>query len=503
MSSELFEPVAKPWLILIVDDEEGVHDVSRLVLKRLKFDGRPVELIFADSAADARKVIDENRDIAVALIDVVMEDDQAGLSLVRDIREKYRMSLTRIILRTGNPGLAPVREVIQHFNIDDYREKSELTSDRLFTSVYTSLRAYQALCALSQTQEGLERIIDEDVFSFVSQARPSQLIQKFVAKVRFIVGALGVEGVLRDVCVAARVDGRPVIVSGEGVYASQLGQHLPDAGASLPLSRVCGALGSELCELDDEGLLLSFVDAENSPFAIWIPFRSALEPHIFRLIRIYTNKFLLGIENARLHHQIVSSQRIALSKLCEAVEMRSKETGQHIYRIAKYSRLLADLYGLPPELVDLVEAASPLHDIGKVAIPDSILKKAGKLSEDEMSIMRDHSKYGWELLRDSSSSFLIMGAEIALSHHEKWDGSGYPNGLAGESIPIHGRIVSLVDVFDALMSKRVYKEAFPLDKTLDIIRQGSGTSFEPRLVELLLDHRQSFHAIFVANPDIQ
>lgn len=120
-----------------------------------------------------------------------------------------------------------------------------------------------------------------------------------------------------------------------------------------------------------------------------------------------------------------------------------------------------------------------------------------------MSIMRDHSKYGWELLRDSSSSFLIMGAEIALSHHEKWDGSGYPNGLAGESIPIHGRIVSLVDVFDALMSKRVYKEAFPLDKTLDIIRQGSGTSFEPRLVELLLDHRQSFHAIFLANPDIQ
>ena len=135
MNKELNSAPAQPWTLLIVDDEAGLHDVSRLVLKRLSYGGRPVEIISAHSAEEARKIIETRRDIAVALVDVVMEDDQAGLTLVRDMREVYGMNLTRIILRTGNPGLAPEREVIQHFQIDDYRDKTELTSDRLYTSV--------------------------------------------------------------------------------------------------------------------------------------------------------------------------------------------------------------------------------------------------------------------------------------------------------------------------------------------------------------------------------
>jgi response regulator RpfG family c-di-GMP phosphodiesterase len=186
------------------------------------------------------------------------------------------------------------------------------------------------------------------------------------------------------------------------------------------------------------------------------------------------------------------TQKEMIFLMSEAVEKRSKETGNHIKRVAAYSRVLATAYGLSEEETYTLEFASPMHDIGKIGIPDAILNKPGKLTIDEFSIMQEHALIGFEILSASAKGMLKAAAIVAYEHHEKWDGSGYPKGLKGEEIHIYGRITAVADVFDALGSDRCYKKAWPLDDILTLFKEESGKQFEPRLVELLLENLDGF-----------
>jgi len=183
--------------------------------------------------------------------------------------------------------------------------------------------------------------------------------------------------------------------------------------------------------------------------------------------------------------ELENSRYEVIERLGQAAEFKDNETGNHILRMSKYSRLLAQAYGLPNDEVDLIFLAAPMHDIGKIGIPDHVLLKPGKLDPEEWTIMQTHVELGGELLSGSDEIPLMEKAKnIALSHHEKWDGSGYPNGLSGEEIPIEGRICAVCDVFDALTSERPYKEAWSVEKAMDLIRSESGKHFDPSLVPL-------------------
>jgi len=197
----------------------------------------------------------------------------------------------------------------------------------------------------------------------------------------------------------------------------------------------------------------------------------------------------------KANEEIISTQKELLYRMGEIGETRSKETGNHVKRVAEYSRLLGLLAGLPADEAELLKMASPMHDIGKVAIPDRVLLKPGKLDAEEWEIMQTHAEIGYELLRHSDRPILKAAAIVAGQHHEKWNGSGYPNGLSGEAIHIFGRITALVDVFDALASERVYKAAWPMEKVLKLIEEEKGQHFDPHLVELLLDHLPQFLAV--------
>ncbi len=203
----------------------------------------------------------------------------------------------------------------------------------------------------------------------------------------------------------------------------------------------------------------------------------------------------------------------AMSKLAES---RDPETGEHLDRMREYCRILAQqLSGLPqyadtidPIYIDNIFAASPLHDIGKVGVPDRILLKPGKLTNEEFEIMKTHATVGAEALRAVSlecpdNLFVAIGIEIAESHHEKWDGSGYPHGLSGEDIPLAGRILALGDVYDALTSKRCYKDAFTHEKSRDIILEGRGKHFDPDVVDAFLATEEEFVSVRkrIADPD--
>lgn len=191
----------------------------------------------------------------------------------------------------------------------------------------------------------------------------------------------------------------------------------------------------------------------------------------------------------RTHLSLVSTKQLAQSyndaiyMLGEASEFKDTDTGTHIWRMAAYSSALAAAVGWKPDACQQLELAAPMHDIGKLGIPDAILHKPGKLDPDEWVVMQTHSTVGYKILSKSSAPLLQMAATIAHCHHEKWDGSGYPQGLAGEAIPEMARIVALADVFDALSTKRPYKEVWPLQRVMDTLHASAGSHFEPRLLE--------------------
>ncbi len=184
--------------------------------------------------------------------------------------------------------------------------------------------------------------------------------------------------------------------------------------------------------------------------------------------------------------KIVEQEHETIFCLAKAAEHRDPETGAHIVRMAHFSKHIARVMGLAQDQQDLLLEAAPMHDIGKVGTPDAILLKPGRLTPEEFTIMKQHTTIGYQILAKSRSSRLLTAAEIAWTHHEKFDGSGYPRGLAGHAIPLFGRIVAVADVFDALTSERPYKKAWTVERTVQLIKESSGLHFDPTCVEAFL-----------------
>ena len=200
-------------------------------------------------------------------------------------------------------------------------------------------------------------------------------------------------------------------------------------------------------------------------------------------------------EVVELHKEIEETQREVIYKMGEIGESRSSETGNHVKRVAEYSKLLAKLYGLSEKESDILFTASPMHDIGKVGIPDSILNEAGKLSDEEWRIMRKHSIVGYNILKNSKRDILKAAAIVARDHHEKWDGSGYPRKIKEKEIHIYGRITAVADVFDALGSSRCYKQAWSDEDIFKLLEEESGKHFDPKLIALFFENIEKFKEI--------
>lgn len=177
------------------------------------------------------------------------------------------------------------------------------------------------------------------------------------------------------------------------------------------------------------------------------------------------------------------SREETIRRLSIAAELRDKQMGNHIVRMGQYCGLIAERAGMDPERMELIRVASAMHDVGKIGIPDKILLKPSQLDDEERRIMQEHAEIGYQILAGSAAPLLQCAASIALTHHEKYDGTGYPNGLRGEDIPVEGRIAAIADVFDALTSNRVQRRAFPIGEALDIMRKDSGKHFDPGLLE--------------------
>jgi HD-GYP domain-containing protein (c-di-GMP phosphodiesterase class II) len=203
------------------------------------------------------------------------------------------------------------------------------------------------------------------------------------------------------------------------------------------------------------------------------------------ILLIFAEQAATALENAQLYDEVRLAAKDTIFRLAAAAEYKDRDTRNHLERMSRYSAILAEEIGMPHKWVQNILLASPMHDIGKLGVPDAVLKKPGKLDDAEWKEIQKHPMYGADILKNSDNELIQMSERVARSHHEKWDGSGYPLGLKGEDIPMEGRVVAVADVFDALTSRRCYKPAFSMQDTLSIIKESSGKHFDPKIVDAL------------------
>ncbi|MBV8749994.1 MAG: DUF3369 domain-containing protein [Candidatus Eremiobacteraeota bacterium] len=494
-STALDDGAPRPWKVLVVDDEPDVHAVTRLALGSVQFGGRPIELLHAASAAEARRMLLGEEDVALALIDVVMETDDAGLRLVREIRERIENRLVRIVLRTGQPGQAPEREVIVDYDINDYKAKTELTSQRLFTTVVAALRAYEQLVALETSRRGLERILEGS-----EQLLHLRSMEVFASGVLTQVGALlgiGGDGIL---CVSHDAANDLVVFASSGRFTSYAGNALAASGDTALAEQVGTVMSSRRSRYGTTASTLYTRTTNGRSVVIHVAHARPLETIERKLVEVFVGHVAVGIDNLALFDDVRRAHRATVESLAVLAEIRDPETHAHVLRVSmlaeRLARRLAERSPYAAQLderyIDALALAAVMHDVGKATTPEAILGKPGSLDDEERTIMRQHTIAGRRLLEracqiSSDSLYLRLGAEIAGGHHERWDGAGYPVGLAGENIPLSARIVAVADVYDALVSRRAYKEAWPHDEAVSYILAERGRHFDPVVVDAFIE----------------
>ncbi len=494
------------WKVLIVDDEPEVHAVTKLALSDFSFQGKNLEFISAYSGTEAKKMIELHPDAAIMLLDVVMETDDAGLLVARYIREELHNHYVRIILRTGQPGQAPERQVIVNYDINDYKSKTELTAQKLFTVVMSSLRSYRDILSIDSSRKGLEKIItaSADLFSAHSM---EQFIDGVLQQLTSILGCNDNALLVTSSLVAGNVheNQQPdelVVFAGLGEFEHKEGQTVSSVLDPILMDAFHQALHSRSIVYRDNYLVAYCTSKFTHGSLLYVSgLPNLVNDNQKRLIELFSQNVQIAYENVQLQHEIEDTQREIVYRLSEAVEQRSIETGNHVKRVAFICYDLAKAYGLSDTEAEKLMFASPLHDVGKVGIPDGILNKPMKLQEHEWEVMKTHSSIGYEILKDSKRAIIQAGAIIARDHHEKWDGTGYPAGKAAEDIHIYGRIAALADVYDALRHRRCYKSPWTPEAVLAHIVSESGKQFEPTLVEILKSRVDKIEAILQKYPD--
>ncbi len=277
--------------------------------------------------------------------------------------------------------------------------------------------------------------------------------------------------------IALKKSGEYEIISAVGEYTNHLGLSIELTEANEFIKEKYNEVGINECCFLNHKLLAKYDASDRFELIFYIEGNRNFNEFDRYLLQTFSSNLSIGFDNIFLNDEIIDTQREVIFTLGEIVETRSKETANHVRRVAEYSYILSVAAGLSEEESNLLRLASPMHDIGKIGIPDHILNKPGKLTTEEFEIIKSHTQIGFEILKQSGRNIMKTAATIAMQHHERWDGTGYPNGISGEDIQLLGRITSVADVFDALGHKRVYKDAWSEVEILDYMKEQSGKMF--------------------------
>ena len=480
-------PGLKPWHILVVDDEPSVHDVTRLSIGRLEVFGQPLKIHSAFSAAEARKLLEaEDVTFCMAFVDVVMESHSAGLELVEWIRDSLDNHEIRLILRTGQAGMAPESEVIRDYDINDYRSKTDLTAQSLATCVFNGVRGFRDIKTISQNLSAFRKLIDTSA----DLLKEESLVDMAGSALTGLLDILDSEH--SSLYITSRQESlfnsreeRVFACTGKFAAAKE-GDFsvLPDEVRKT----IEEAYEQKRSIVTRNNFTGYFSISRTSGAVVYVEFEEDPTDFRSRIVEIFATQAVLIFENLAKQQQLETSQKELMYIVGDAIEARSLETGNHVKRVALFCEYIAEHTNQPKDFVNAIKIAAPLHDIGKIAIPETILHKPGKLTPEEWEIMQTHAAAGGTMLERSKLDIAVLGSRVARWHHENWDGSGYPDGLVGTAIPIEARIMAIADVFDALGAKRSYKEPWPDDKIKALILEEKGKKFDPELVDFMMAH---------------
>lgn len=476
------------WKILVVDDEESIHSITKIILKDFQFENRILEIYDAYSEEEARDLIQEHPDIAVILLDVVMKEDDSGLKFIRYVRDELEKRLVRIILRTGQPGQAPERRVIVDYDINDYKLKSEITADQLFVSTLTALRSYRDLIDLEESKNGLEKIINSSAELYKSQS-----LQNLTSNILSMLSRL-LE--MTDISLDSQTSSLEATKKNDAFYIeAAIGEYQPYIGSKIEdilpgraLQGIKKAVALKKTVFSDNSFITYFQSSLGAENIIYTKSHKEFNKLERDLTEIFFSHIAVAFDNFYLKEEVNNAQKEIIFTLGEIAESKSAETGFHVKRVAEYSKQLALEAGLSEDEAETISIASTMHDVGKLIIADSLLNKPGKLTAAEFGHIKAHTTLGYDMLKQSNGRVMKVAAVIALQHHERYDGSGYPNGLKGEEIDLCARIVTLADVFDALASKRVYKDPWEIERIIELFEHEGGKHFDPKLASVFLDH---------------
>ena len=490
----------KPWKVAIIDDEEQVHAVTQMVLKNALVDDHPLTFLNAHSAEEGLRLFQDHPDIALAFIDVIMETDDAGLKLIHHIRNNLQNHATRIVLRTGQPGTAPEETVIRTYDINDYKSKTELTDTKLKTCVYSSIRSYRDIITIETSKRGMQKVIAASDSVLRSKAL-HQFGNGILTHTVQLLNIKTAEMYLVSQHVDLFGDAELILLAATGDEVRFNTEWDTDILPGDVKKAIIDTLKHKQSTATEDVFIGYYHTDENTQSVLYTRFREEHNPLQDEILKLFAANITLIFQNLHNREHIQETQKELLLVLGDAIEQRSKETGSHVRRVALMCELMALKLGQSNEYAEILRHASPLHDIGKIGIPETILHKPGKLDDTEWEAMKTHAQIGYDLLKESTRTIAKMGARIALNHHEHWDGNGYPNALKGTEIPLEGRIVAIIDVIDALGSERAYKKPWQENDIIQYIRERSGKQFDPAMVEAALALFDNFSEIRRNLPD--
>jgi response regulator RpfG family c-di-GMP phosphodiesterase len=430
-----------------------------------------------------------------------METDDAGLKLSKYIRQIVGNHFVRIILRTGQPGKAPEKDVIIEYDINEYKEKTELTVQKLFTTITAALRSYRDLRIIEKSRIGLEQIIKSSAHLFEQQSLKE--FAKGVLTQLISILKLDESSVYLQLSGFSAINDKNdfIILAATGKYETAVNHYVSDILSDDIIRYLKQSVAEERSLFVDDVYVGYFATKSGNRNLLFLKSCAHLTQLDRDLIRIFSNNVAIAFENILLNKEIVDTHKEMLLTLGEVVENRSSDVGKHAHRVSLFCHLLALKADLSREDADLLKLVSPIHDVGKVAIPDSILLKPGRLTREEFENIKPHTTIGHDILKNSKRKIMNAAAIVALQHHEHWDGTGYPHGLKGEEIHIFGRITGLADVFDSLTHWRIYKEKWSMERVVELIKQQKGLRFDPRLVDIFLENLNLFNEINYNYPD--
>lgn len=429
--------------VLIVDDSKTIHSEIKSAIKNLTIENKGVSIDDAYGYEEFKSTYEPNK-YALVMTDLVMEEEDSGMKVINYIRHVANDSKTRIILMTANPEKVPQELLIRDCDINSYIEKKSMNEFSLKLTVISLLKAYKDIIAFEKAINSIEHVVNSSRNMNIEE----MLIETFFQIRSFLtlkISNIDIEGA--------------IYLDNHKIFPPKVA-HQKQRALSVRYTFEEEILGKHVKIILDSSKRLSDVDKD------------------------YVRALLLNLKQSYFYTELADVETELVFRLANLIETRSEETGQHVRRVSEVSYILGIDFGFSEKEASLLKSASGLHDVGKVGIPDHILNKPGRLNDQEFAIMKEHSLIGFELLKNSRWKLFELGALIALQHHERWDGTGYPYGLKGQEIAPEARIVQVADVFEALTHDRCYRPAWPIDKAVEYMHDMSGKQFDPNIIEI-------------------